>query len=181
MWKNHLFSTAKPNERSCRFFGIFCKVPPYLPDCLQNAITLFLFGLCWVWRSMLDKSIHFVCFPKKFEFVCFPPFLLSFFKKIESFFPKIAYIGGKQTNSKKTFLNEKFECFRILDAFSSAGCTKSFKFERVMIVQAHPWWGKWKIFLIFPQKAVIYTKLLLFLEKLKNFHFPQHGCVLEQS
>ena len=25
----------------------------------------------------------------------------------------------------------------ILDAFSSACCTKSFKFERVMIVQAH--------------------------------------------
>ena len=39
--------------------------PPHLPDCLQNAITFFLFGLCWVWKSMLDKSIHFVCFPKK--------------------------------------------------------------------------------------------------------------------
>ena len=38
--------TSKPNERSCCFFGIFCKVPPYLPDCLQNAITFFLFGLC---------------------------------------------------------------------------------------------------------------------------------------
>ena len=30
----------------------------------------------------------------------------------------------------------------VLDAFSSAGCTKIFKFERVMIVQPHTHDGK---------------------------------------
>ena len=98
-----LSNTSKPNERSCRFFGIFWKVPPYLPDCLQNAITFFLFGLCWVWKSMLDKSIHFVCFPKKNKFVCFPPFLLSFFKKLSPFCQKLRILAGNRQTTKQNF------------------------------------------------------------------------------
>ena len=58
-----------------------CSPPPSLPDCLQNAITFFLFGLCWVWTSMLDKSIHFVCFPKKIWVCLFPTIFYSPFSK----------------------------------------------------------------------------------------------------
>ena len=44
----------------------------------------------------------------------------------------------------------------VLDAFSSADCAKSFKFERVMIVQAHTHDGKnGRFFDFFPKKAVI--------------------------
>ena len=42
----------------------------------------------------------------------------------------------------------------VLDAFSSTGCTKSFKFERVMIVQAHMM-GKMEDFFDFSKKTVI--------------------------
>ena len=53
----------------------------------------------------------------------------------------------------------------VLDAFSSASCTKSSKFEKVMIVQTHTHdEEKGEFFLFFP-KAVIYTKLLLLGEK----------------
>ena len=52
-------------------------------------------------------------------------------------------MGNRQT--KTIFF--KMKSLNVLDAFSSAGCTKSFKFERVIIVQAHTHDGKkWKIF-----------------------------------
>ena len=54
----------------------------------------------------------------------------------------------------------------VLDTFSSAGCTKSYKLERVMIVQTHTHDGNnGRFFLFFQKKTIIYTKLLLFLEK----------------
>ena len=54
----------------------------------------------------------------------------------------------------------------VLDVFSSDGCTKNCQFERVMIVQTHAHDGEnGRFFLFFPKKAVIYTKLLFFLEK----------------
>ena len=40
----------------------------------------------------------------------------------------------------------------VLDAFSSAGCTKSSKLERVMIVQTHTHDGKNGRFFLFFQK-----------------------------
>ena len=44
----------------------------------------------------------------------------------------------------------------VLDAFSSPGCTKSSKFERVMIVQTHVYDEKnGGFFLFFQKKAVI--------------------------
>jgi len=109
-----LFFMSKPNERSCRFFGIFWKVSPlpYLPDCLQNATTFFLFGLCRVWKSMFDKSIHFVCFPKEFWVYLFPTiFTLLFQKKLCPFCQKLRVLAGNRQTTKN-FLNEKFECFR---------------------------------------------------------------------
>ena len=67
----------------------------------------------------------------------------------------------------------------VLDAFSSAGCTKSFKFERVMIVQAHTHEREnGRFFYFSKKKAVIYTKLLLFLEKFKKSSIsPSLVCV----
>jgi hypothetical protein len=44
----------------------------------------------------------------------------------------------------------------VLDAFSSPGCTKNSKFERVMIVQTHARDGEnGGFFLFFPPKAAI--------------------------
>ena len=40
----------------------------------------------------------------------------------------------------------------VLDAFSSTGCTKSFKFERVMIVKTHVYDEKNGGFFLFFQK-----------------------------
>ena len=61
-------------------------------------------------------------------------------------------MGNRQT---KIFF-KKVKSLSVLDAFSSPGCTKSSKFDRVMIVQTHVYdEKKWGIFLIFPKKAVI--------------------------
>ena len=59
--------------------------------------------------------------------------------------------------------------FSVFDAFSSPGCTKGSKFERVVIVQTHTHDGKnGRFFWFFQKKTVIYTKLLFFLEKSKK-------------
>jgi hypothetical protein len=48
----------------------------------------------------------------------------------------------------------------VLDAFLSTGCTKSYKFERVMIVQTHTHYVEnGRFFLFFQKNAVICTKL----------------------
>ena len=72
---NHI----KTQRNVMSIFRDFLQGSPYLPDYLQNAINFFVFGLCWIWKSMLDKSIHFVCFPKK-KLVCLFPtiFILLF-------------------------------------------------------------------------------------------------------
>ena len=41
----------------------------------------------------------------------------------------------------------------VLDAFSSTGCTKSFKFERVMIVKTHVYDEQMEDFSYFSQKS----------------------------
>ena len=61
---------------------------------------------------------------------------------------------------------KKIKSLSVLDTFPSAGCTKSSKFERATIVQTHAHDGEnGEFFLFFQKKAVMYTKLLLFLEK----------------
>ena len=116
------------------FSGFFWKVspPPHLQCCLQNAITFFLFGsYIWVCKSTLDKSFHFVFFPKKIESLSVSHhFYLIFSKKLTFFsLQSRILVGNKQTKKNKSL--------NVLDAFSSVGCTKSSKFERVMIVQTH--------------------------------------------
>ena len=74
-------------------------------------------------------------------------------------------MGNRQTNN----CFKKIKSLSVLDVFSSPGCTKNSKFERVMIVQTHVYDEKnGGFFLFFQKKAVIYTKLvklLLFWEK----------------
>ena len=99
---------------------------------------------------MSDKSIYFVCFPKQILSFSVSHNVTILFQKIEFFLPKIAYIGGKQTNSKTFFL---MISLNVLDAFSSTSSyTKSFKFERVMIVLAHSHDGENGRFFNFSQK-----------------------------
>ena len=126
---------------------------------------------------MLDKSIHFVCFPNFFwvflfskfffEFVCFPPFLPCFWPKNAFFGLKSRILmGNRQTKN----ISKKINCLSVWDASTYLGCTKSFKLEQIMIVQTHADdAGNWRNFRIFSKKAVIYTKLLLFLKKYENF------------
>jgi hypothetical protein len=83
---------------------------------------------------MLDKSFHFVCFPKHLGVCPFPTIFTSFFQKIYSFFLKSQIlVGGRQTKNKIF----KMKSLNVVNAFSSTGCTKSFKFERVLVVQTH--------------------------------------------
>ena len=102
------------------------------------------------------------------KFVCFPPLLSPFFKKVGFCLNLRILVGNRQT--------KKIECLGVLNAFSSVGCTKTSKFERVMIVQTHVPDGKNAGFFLFSPKVVIYTKLLfLFGKRRKILHFLHHG------
>ena len=88
---------SKPNERSCRVLGnsFLIFAPPCYSGGLQNGITFFLLGPCWVLKSMLDKSFHFVCFPKHFRSLSVSHPFTPFFQRI--------LVGNRQTKkfSKK--------------------------------------------------------------------------------
>ena len=58
-------------------------------------------------------------------------------------------MGNRQTQN----IFKKIKSLSVLDTFSSAGCTKSTKFDRVMIVQTHAHDGEnGEFFLFFPKK-----------------------------
>ena len=58
-------------------------------------------------------------------------------------------VGNRQTKN----IFKQMKILNVLDAFLSVGCTKSFKFERVMIVQTHAHDEEnGGFFLFFPQK-----------------------------
>ena len=102
--KKHVFGfvidMSKPNERSCRFFVIFCSV---FPSPQLTGLSLKFHNFFSIWSLLsLEKYVrqkYSLCLFSKFcfEFVCFPPFY-PLFSKIEYFLPKITYIDGKQTN-----------------------------------------------------------------------------------
>ena len=60
----HVKTQRKVMSDSRKFYANFAP-PPCYSGGLQNGITFFLLGPCRVWKSMLDKSFHFVCFSKK--------------------------------------------------------------------------------------------------------------------
>ena len=55
-------------------------------------------------------------------------------------------------NRRTKMFFKKIKSLSVLDAFSSLGCTKSFKIERVMIVQTHVYDEKNDGFFLFFQK-----------------------------
>ena len=57
-------------------------------------------------------------------------------------------MGNRQTNK----ISKQIKSLNVLDTFLSAGCTKSSKFEKVMIVQTHAHDGKNGGFFLFFQK-----------------------------
>ena len=101
-----------PTKGRVAFSGFSARFPPYLPDCLQNAITFFLFSLCWVWKSVLNKGIHFVCFRKKISLSVSHHFYSPFSKNWVLFAKNCVYWRGNRQTTKKYFFNEMFECFR---------------------------------------------------------------------
>ena len=67
-----------PTKDHVTFSRFIVRFPPFLRHSLQNAIIFFSIWLCWVWKSMLDKSIHFMAvFQKNFWFCLFPTILLT--------------------------------------------------------------------------------------------------------
>ena len=88
--------------------------PPLFVSGGKTGITFFLLVRYCRKKFWWDKSIHFVCFPKKNDFVCFPRFLAHFCPKFSLFLQKIAYFGGKQTNSILFFKNIEFGSWRCL-------------------------------------------------------------------
>ena len=122
---------SKPNERSLsdsrEWFAIFCP-PPCYSGGLQNGITFFLLGPCWVWKSMLDKSFHFVCFPKHFWSLSVShPFYPLFSKNVVIFWLKffISLIIGLCLNNHNLF---QFEAFGKAKVCRSISNTQTFHF-----------------------------------------------------
>ena len=73
---------TKTNERSCRIFGKNMVSPPPLSSRGKNGLTFFLLvGYCRK-KFWWEKSIHFVCFPKKI-------LSLSVSHDFSTFLPKI--------------------------------------------------------------------------------------------
>ena len=96
-------TAVKKQRKVMSHFRNFLQGPPP-PTLIGLTSKYYTFFSIW---SLLNlekyKSIHFVCFPKKFWVCLFPTMLLSFFKNWVLFFSKIVYIGGKETNLKNIF------------------------------------------------------------------------------
>ena len=148
-----------PMKDGVAFSGFSACPLPYLRCCLQNAITFFLCGLCWVWKGMRDKSFHFLCFPKKNWSLS----VSSFSQKNRLFCPKShTLVGNRQTKFKK-----KMKSLNVSYAFSIA-VLKAPNLTESWSSNTRPWLGKRRIFLIFP-----------FQKKKRNFsltwHFKKQG------
>ena len=144
--------TSKPNERWCRFFVILCAFSPLLTVLSSKCHNFFsiLFPL------NLENVIR-----QKFSLCLFSTSLTSFCKKLSLFCQKLRIlVGNRQTKN----ISKKMKSSSVLGPFHPPGYTKSSKFQRVMIVRTHAM-QKMEEFSFFPKKAVIYIKLLLFLEK----------------
>ena len=124
------------NPMKCQLTGLTSKCLPF-----------FLFGLCWF--RINTKGFILSVFQKIFEFICFPQFYFAFWKNWVFFLPKISYIGG--TDKIKNVFSMK--SLNVLYAFSSTSYTESYKFEKVMIVQAHTHDGENGWFLNFSKKS----------------------------
>ena len=116
---NHMYSIihmSKPNERSCRFSGFSGRFPPLLTGLSSKCHNVFSIWSLLSLEKYVRQKYSLCLFSKNFFWVClFPTIFTSFFQKIESFLPKITYIGGKQTNYKKNFKWKiwMFRCFFI--------------------------------------------------------------------
>ena len=108
---------------------------------LQNGISFlfFILGPVEFGKSMSDKSFHYICFSKFFGVCLFPILFISlFFKRVGLFCLKLRILVGNMQLKK---FSKKIKSLTVLD-FSSTGCTKCVRFERIMIVQTHAYDGK---------------------------------------
>ena len=127
------FVHQNPTKGGVAFSGFSARFPP--PSLTGLSSKCHNFFSTWSLLS-LEKYVrqkYLLCLFSKmfFEFVCFPPFLPCFWPKNAFFGLKSRILmGNRQT---KNFF-KKIKSLSVLDTFSSPGCTKSSKFERVMIV-----------------------------------------------
>ena len=135
---------SKPNERSCRFFGIFRKVSPLLTGLSSKCHNFFFYLVSVEFGKVCSTKVFTLSvYQKKFEIV-FSTIFTLLFQKSESFLPKIAYM-----------------IFHPLVVLKALNLKELWLFKHI-----HD--GKNGRFFWFFPKVVIYTKLLLLGGKLKK-------------
>ena len=154
----------KPTKGGVGFAWKNCWVPPPLVTTLTSKCHNFFSIESLSSLEMYVRQKFSLCLfsQNKFDFVCFPLFLPCFWPKNAFFGLKSRILmGNRQTKTFKKKKNFKcFRCFFIPWLYQKLQIWKSYDCSNTRL-----WWKKWGIFLIFPKKTVIYTKLLLFLEK----------------
>ena len=107
--------------------------PPLLSKLTKNAPTFFLLvGYCRT-KFWWKKNIHFVYFPKKFLSLSVSHDFFAILVKICHFLRKIAYFGGKQTNSK---IFEKMKSLKPGDSFSYRKCYNISKTDHLVLTES---------------------------------------------
>ena len=139
-----------------RYFG-FCST---VKQTKHFGLSLFARFFCWKTHKITSKFVLFLCFffikrqfrsaqnQRFFVLILLDRFCLVFGKKT-LFWLKIAHIDGNRQTAK---FSENIKRLSVLDIFSPAGCTKSPKSERVMIVQTHAHDEENGWFFLFPTK-----------------------------
>ena len=124
---------SKTNERWCQIFGKLSRIiPPLLISGGKTGITFCLLVRYCRKKFWWDKSIHFVCFPKKMTLSVSHDFS-PFCPKFSLFLHKIAYFDGKQTNS---IFFSKMKSLDHEDVFGHLKCYKITKSHDFMFFRS---------------------------------------------
>ena len=127
--------TSKTNERWCRIFGklncIF--TPPLFVGGGKTGITFFLLVRYCRKKFWWDKSIHFVCFPKKNWLCLFPTILAHFCPKFSLFCLKSRILVG---NRQTQFFFSKMKSLDHEDVFGHLKCYKITKSHDFMFFRS---------------------------------------------
>ena len=154
--------------------------PPPVTTLTSKCHNFFSIGSLSSLEMHVRQKFSLCLFSQFFLILSVSHYFCLVFGQKRFFWLKFAYIDGKQTNWIFFQNNKKFECFRcffIPWLYQKLQIWKSYDCSNTRL-----WWKKLGMFLVFPKKAVIYTKLLLFFGKIRKIpHFFHHRRVFEQS
>ena len=146
----------------CRIFEHFRHIFSPFSKLYNFFFYVEIWEVCWAkFLSFLNYIL-----PRLFLSCLFYSFCLE---KCAFFEFKIVNLG-KQAKWNYFFSSEKFEWCRF---FLTPGCPKSFKIERVMIVQTYWWWENGRCFLFFTESAFVNEKIRTIL----HFYHHQSMCI----